>query len=212
MTVYCEDSDLYDFGIAAGSIPNPGRRIASADASTNALTLDQHGFALNQPVRFRAEASGVLPAPLVAGTEYYVIPLSESAFSVAAAADGAAIDLTSAGSRTLVIGRAPTAAAREWSSRLIDDMLPQHIVPLVAPFPRIIVMTCAELAAFKLGGRVGTVSKTLTEIADAARKRLERWASGVPLRGEDAPEPAGLAVSASVPYADPRGWNRFGGL
>jgi hypothetical protein len=49
-------------------------------------------------------------------------------------------------------------------------------------------------------------------VFDAAMKRLERWGTGVPIRGENAPPAGGLSVTATLPYSDTRGWTRFGGL
>lgn len=207
---YCAASDLYDFGLPRGAVANPGHLIASVSAGANTLELDQHGFSEDNPVLFRAEAGGSLPAPLVEGTTYYAIPVNESTFSVAATEGGSAIDLTTAGSRILVIAPLPVAQAIAWASRIIDDMLPAHLVPLTAPIHELVKMTCAELAAHKL--LKGAAPKSLTATVDEARKRLERWATGVPLRGENVPQAANTAVSASVPYRDARGWNRYGGL
>lgn len=215
---YCEDADLWDFGVPRGSIPNPARLAADppASASTDAIELDGHGFELDDPVTFRAEAGGSLPSPLVAGTQYYAIPVGESYFKVAASAGGAVIDLTTAGSGVVVIAPLPTEKAREFATALIDDMIPSHAVPLTAPYPPIVVMTCAELAAAKLAARQGAASVSLSGVADAARKRLERWAQGIPIRGTNtsAQTPTNLARSATAlaaPALDVRGWNRWGG-
>src|SRR6188474_2155774 len=182
---YCSESDLWDFGVPRGSIPNGGRLAAEPPASTtsSAIELDGHGFALNDPVSFRAEAGGTLPAPLVASTTYYAKPIDGAYFQVAAAADGVAITLTTAGSGVVVLEPLPIDAAIDFASALIDDMLPAHAVPLAEPYPTIIVVTCAELAAAKLAARSGSASVSLTGTLDAARKRLERWGQGVPLRG-----------------------------
>lgn len=214
---YCVESDLYDFGLPRGGIPNPARLAAEppASVSSNAIELDGHGFALNDPVSFRAEAGGSLPSPLVAGTTYYAIPAGEGYFQVAATSGGAAIDLTTTGSGVVVLTPLPIDAAIEFASALIDDMLPSHVVPLTAPYPPIVVMTCAELAAAKLAARSGSASVSLTAMADAARKRLERWAQGVPLRGTNtaAQIPTNLAQvgSLTAPPIDVRGWRRWGG-
>jgi len=209
---YCEDADLWDFGVPRGSIPNPGRLAADppASASTDAIELDGHGFELDDPVTFRAEGGGSLPSPLVAGTTYYAIPAGESYFKVSATAGGAAIDLTTAGSGVVVNAPLPTEKAREFASALIDNMLPSHAVPLTAPYPPIIVMTCAELAAAKLAARSGAASVSLSATADAARKRLEGWAKGVPLRGTNtsAQTPTNLAQSAVAPPLDARGYTQ----
>ena len=215
MASYCEESDLYDFGLPRGAVPNPGRLAEGASASTDAISLDMHGFALDDAVVFRADgANASLPAPLVEGTTYYAKPLSQFSFQVAATAGGAAIDLTTAGQYILVIAPLNIAAAIEWASTIVDDMLPSHVVPLESPYPRIVVMTCAELAFGKLAGRGGSASAALMKMVDEASKRITRWAQGVPLRGVNAPDThTNTAASASVStVADPRGWSRYGGI
>ncbi len=211
---YCVASDLVAYGLPRGALYNPGRLSASVSATANTITQDQHGFALNDAITMRAEGVGSMPAPLVAGVTYYAIPVNESTFSVAATPGGAAIDFTSAGSRVLVIAPVPTQAAIDFGAALIDDMLPAHIVPLVAPYPPIVVMTNAELAIGKLMASTGSGSKSLGEMVDVARKRLERWALGIPLRGQNVPTPANLAADAatSATALDCRGWRRWGSL
>jgi hypothetical protein len=212
LTDYCDPSDLYAHGLPRKSVPNPGYLVESVDATANTFALDVHGFSLDDPVSFRAEAGGSLPAPLASGTTYYAIPTTDNAFSVSATAGGAAVNITSAGSRFLVIAAFPVGAAISWASQVIDDMLPAHVVPLgVDAIPEIVRMTCAELAAGKLAARAGAQSKSLTEVVDAAGKRLARWGKGVPIRGAVVPPSASLSASATVPFRDPRGWNRFGG-
>ena len=43
-----------------------------------AVTLDEHAFATNDPLTFRAQAGGSLPAPLVEGTTYYAIEVDDA--------------------------------------------------------------------------------------------------------------------------------------
>lgn len=210
--MYCEAADVYDFGVPRGSIPNAGRLVSSTSAGTDAFELDEHGFADDDPVIFRAEASGSLPSPIVAGTTYYALVLDAHRFAVAAVAGGVAIDLTTAGSRVLVLAPLPIDAAISWASRVIDDMLPAHVVPLTAPYPEIVRMTCAELAAGKLAARSGTTSSSLASILEGAMKRVERWARTIPIRGTNAPKSAGLACAVAVATRDPGGWRRWGGL
>lgn len=209
--IYCTDSDLYNYGLPRGSIPNPGRLVASASTSTGALTLDVHGFADDDPLTFRAEAGGTLPAPIVAGTTYYAIAVDDNSFRVSATAGGAPLTLTTAGSRTVVITPLPLEASRAWASRIVDQSLPAHLVPLAEPFPDLVVMTTAELAIGKLLQGKGSTAKSLVMMVADAQKMLARWAKGVPLRGENVPPRANLAASATLPYADPRGWGRYGG-
>jgi len=213
MSSYCVESDLYDYGIARGALANPGRLVASADATTDTIELDAHGFSTDLQVSFRAESLGSLPSPLAAGTTYYAIPVTGSTFSVSATAGGAAIDLTTAGSTFIAITEVPTAAAIEWASGILDNMMPAHVVPLTAPYPDVIVATCAELAANKLLSRTGSASESLGVMIDNAMKRVARWGKGVPIRGTNAPTSrTNNAASATVPYADTRGWGEFGGL
>jgi hypothetical protein len=212
---YCEPSDLYDFGLPRGAVPNPGRLLHSVDVALDWIALDVHGFALDDPVLFRAEAGGALPGGLAEGVSYFAIPIDESHFQVSATAGGAPIDLTSSGSTVLVISPLPVAAAIEWGARTIDDMLPAHVVPLASPYPPIVVATNAELAAGKLATRGGYVSKALSDIIAGAQKKLERWAKNVEIRGENAPQPAqgaAVATAVAVPADDVRGWFRWGSL
>lgn len=209
---YCTESDIFAYALPRGALTNPARLATSASAASDAVSLDVHGFELNDQVSFRAEQGGSLPAPLVAGTAYYAIPRTDNDFAVSAAPGGSAIDLTTDGSAVLVIAPLPFAQACAWASRLIDDMLPAHVVPLVAPYPEIVVMTAAELAGWKMAGRGGTRSDALSDIVDAAQKRIARWAAGAPLRGPVSPVPrANLSVSVAGGTSDAAAWRRFGG-
>ena len=212
MSGYCDSSDVFAYGLPRGSVPNPGRVAASALASTDAITLDVHGFDAGDPVVLRALDGGSLPSPLVSGTTYYAIPVDDSTFQLSASSGGAAIPLTTDGAGVVVTAPLPVASAISWASRVIDDMLPAHVVPLEAPYPDIVRMTAAELAGGKLAARGGFASVALTSVVDAAQKRLARWAQGIPIRGTNAPKAAGLAVSVSTPLVDSTGWRTFGGL
>jgi hypothetical protein len=211
MALYCDEADLYNHGMPRGGPPNPGRRVSAVSPAADVLTLDLHGLVLNAEIRFRAEGGGALPGGLSAGVVFYAIPLSGSTFQVAAAVDGPAIDITSSGQNVMLIVPVNFEAAIEWASAIIDDSLPAHAVPLEAPYPPIVRMTVAELAANYL--MAGVNSPSLTAIADAAIKRVGRWAKHIPIRGTNAPTThTSVAQSASAPYADPRKWNRYGGL
>lgn len=207
MTSYASQSDLYSFGLTRGSLVNPGR-VAQVNATLNAFILDEHGFSANDPVSFRPDAGGVLPTPIVAHTGYFAIVLSSGLFQVASTSGGSALDLGS-GNDVVVIAELPIDAAIEWASRIIDDMMPAHVVPFEADaIPDIVRMTCAELAAGKLSK--GATSAALMATVDAAQMRLARWAKGVPVRG--ASRPANLSVAATATALDPTGWKTHGGL
>lgn len=208
---YCVQADLYAFGVPRGSVPNPGRlSLPSARASTDALDLDVHGFDLNSAVTVRAESGDALPVPLAPSTTYYAIPVTESSFKLATAPDGPPIDLTTDGGSVIVIAPLPVAQAIAWASRVLDESLPEHVVPLTAPFAQIVIMTCAELAAAKLVGVQGSTAKSLADLVVIAGNRVARWAAGVPIRGENAPPAAGLSATRAA--SDATGWRTFGGI
>jgi hypothetical protein len=229
--LYCAPADLYAFGLPRGSIANPGRLLASVSSSANTLTLDEHGLADDDEFRLRVEAGGTMPGGLAAGTTYFAKVTDASQFQARATAGGAAIDITSEGDaeRVLVIIPLPVMSWIRWASRVVDELVPAHVVPLVkvdaskvredetgydastGAYPEIVTITVAELAAGKGLGFGGASSRTLTQAVDAARKRLEAWGKGIPLRNAPGQTPANLATSATVPYRDRRGWSRYGG-
>ncbi|OFV81996.1 MAG: hypothetical protein A2Y78_00230 [Acidobacteria bacterium RBG_13_68_16] len=208
---YAVTADLYDHGVPRGSVPRTARLVASVDTATNRLELDGHGFAGGDAVTFRAEGGGSLPGGLTAGVTYYALPVDEAYFQVAATSGGSAIDLTTAGSRILVIPPSPIPAALDWASALIDDMLPAHVVPLTAPYPPIVVMTCAELAAWKVLAQTGAATASLDDVTKAAQERLVLWSKGAPIRGTNAPAAASLATSAAAPRTG-SAWSSYGGI
>lgn len=216
--LYAARSDLFAFGLPRGAIPNPGRLLSAVSVSANTLVLGGHDFAADDAFSLRVEAGGTMPVPLVAGTTYYAEPAGDDAFKARATAGGAAIDLTAAGDaeRVVVISSLPVERWIAWASRLIDEMVPSHLVPFgptLEDVPEIVRMTCAELAAGKGLGFGGASSKTLTGMVKDARTLLAQWAKGVPVRGDrDKTSATNTAVSATVPYRDPRGWSRFGGI
>jgi len=73
-------------------------RVAVADASADTLTSNGHPYQNGDLVDFTT--TGTLPAPLAVSTTYEVRDVTGSAFKVAAAPGGPAIDLTNTGSGT----------------------------------------------------------------------------------------------------------------
>jgi hypothetical protein len=64
---------------------------------TNTVNWTAHGLAVNDPVQF--STNGVLPAPLMLGTTYYVKTVVDANhFQISATPGGAAINMTAAGS------------------------------------------------------------------------------------------------------------------
>ncbi len=69
----------------------------TADATTNLFTTSiSHNFLNLDSVEF-VNTGGALPAPLAAGTDYWVIYVSQTTFKVSTIKGGAALDLTTAG-------------------------------------------------------------------------------------------------------------------
>lgn len=213
---YCSPSDLYAFGVPRGATPNPGRALASAEDSV--CTLDGHGFETGDEILFRPAGDGVMPAGLSAGVTYYAQADTEHTFRVRATAGGAAITFSDADDPLMVIAPLNREAAIAWADRMLDDMAPGQAVPFddvtLYPdgVPQIIRMTSAELAAGKLTAVTGGASRSLSEIVDAAVKRVERWSKGLPVRNTPDASRTNLAVATSAAFCDPRGWRRFGGL
>ncbi len=206
---YSQESDLYAFGLPRGAAPSPARTLDSL--LSDVCTLDCHGFATGDPIAFRGAGSGVLPAGLTAGTTYFAQRETEHTFKVRATAEGAALDITDADDPVVVISPLPIDSAIAWADAMIDDMLTPHQVPLAAPVPEIIRMTSAELAAGRLLALTGAASQSLSEIVEAAHKRLARWSKGPTVPGADPDTRDNLAIGVSTRCGG-RGWTEFGGL
>lgn len=213
---YCTASDLTAHGAPRGATPNQGRVLDSATGSV--CTLDLHEFQTGDEILFTPAGDGTMPTGLSAGVTYYAQRESEHTFRVRATAGGAAISFDPAEDPLMVVAPLNRDAAIEWADRMIDDMVPGQAVPFddLALYPdgvpAIVRMTSAELAAHKLLAMMGAASRSLAEVADAAAKRLERWSKGLAVRGTPEATRTQLAVAATAPYADTRGWSRYGGL
>lgn len=209
MTAYATRADLYRYGFPRGLLANPGRMIAAANATTNLLELDGHGFEDGDALLFRAEEGGSLPSPLVAGTTYYAKRLTDSTFQVSATVSGAALDLTSAGSSIIVsTSLEPTIDAElEACSRIADTYVPAHAAPFTAPYPAEIVRCVAKLAAASLLEITGQSSALIQAGAAQTREELKRLATGIPLRDPLATAQTNLAVGRTVDYSTSGGYS-----
>lgn len=81
----------------------------TANASTNVLTGSGRTFTNGDRVRV-SNTGGSLPAGLSTLTDYFVISVSGSTFSLSATSGGSAIDITDAGTGTNFIGVVPEEA------------------------------------------------------------------------------------------------------
>jgi hypothetical protein len=205
---YCERVDMLAF-LPSGGLPNAAR-VATGNAAGDYLESDQHGLIDDQEVTVSAETGGTLPAPLVDGTTYYAIVTSTSRFQVAAAEGGAAIPLTTAGENFTFWSELPWDAWIDAAARDVDSFLPAHVVPVVAPYPQILVTANAELAALR--GLMATGGATIDYGAklDTIQTRLTRWAKALPIRGDSrsVTSPVNLAITASASSTDARGWKQ----
>lgn len=192
---YCDEADLYEFGVPRGGFPNPARPVTVATGS-EILSLEGHGFRDDSELVFRAEAGGGMPSPLAAGTTYYAKVLTLDTFQVAAATGGAAINITTAGSNVLVSTPLPALQAIAWASEVIDNMLQGNVTPL-DPVPQIVRATCADLAAARLLQLTGGGTIDLAAKLQQTNANLAMWRKGSPLVGVTGKQ-AQLAVTASA--------------
>lgn len=208
MSAYATEFDAYTF-IPPGLCANPGRMVSSVSATANTLTLDGHGLTTGDPITFRVESGGSMPSPLVAGTTYYAIRVDDSQLSVSLTVGGGAVDLTTAGSNLVLIRPLPWASWITQASDMVEQSLPQHVVPITGTVPESVKMYAAVLIAQKALAYVGSNSAVLQPQLEWWAKQTEKWARGQPIRGTNAPTSANLAVAYTAP--DPRGWMPTGG-
>jgi hypothetical protein len=198
---------VYRYGLPRGALGSTGRELASVTASTDLLELEQHGYETDEPVVLRALEGGTMAGGLTAGTTYYVIRVTDSTFKLAAAPGGGAVPISSDGEGMVVTQEIDVDDILSAVSRLVDDHLPAHAVPLTAPYPETVIDTVAMLAAKRIQNITGVKSTITDEQAAEAWKRLERWAKGVPIRDARATAATNCAVRATLSTtADARGW------
>jgi hypothetical protein len=204
--LYCSRRDVNRW-LPSGELTGSSRIAASALASNDTITLDGHGFETDDEVTVRAAEGGTLPAPLVEGTTYYAIRVTNATFKLAATAGGAAINITADGESVVIVKQPPYDDVIEYYSRWADTFIP-HLAPLEAPIHPLVKGLVAQLAAKALLNLDGKSSEIVNQAELAAKAQLERFAKGVPLRGADATSSANNAVTATVTSdtPDPRGW------
>lgn len=208
MSALCSITDVYDW-IQPGTVPTPARLVSSVATDTEIITLDGHGLATDDIVTFRTEG-GTLPSPLADGTTYYAIRLTDATFSVATAAGGGALNLTTSGSGVLVIIPLPWTRWIEVSSAEVENELAAHLVPITGTVAPIIRAYVAGLVAEKATGRSNAVDPGLAARLIGVRKRFEKWAAGATIRGPNAPSTSTTTMRAGAIAADPRGWAQRG--
>jgi hypothetical protein len=189
MTAYATRAHVYQFGLPRGALGNPGRLVDSALSSNSIITLNEHSFETGDAVYFRAADGGALAAPIVAGTAYYAIKVSESSFQVSTTPTGGPITLTSNAVSMLVWADLPFDSLLEYYSRFVDGFLPAEAVPLAAPYPVTVIAIVATLVAKRIQFLSGMTSASMDEAEAGAAKQLERYAAGLPVRDKAATQP-----------------------
>lgn len=204
--LYCSRGDV-TARLPPGTVVSPAGMLASCLASTDVLTYDGHGLETDDEVTVRAASAGTLSAPLVAGTVYYAIRLTNSTFKLAASAGGAALNITSDGVEMIVTREPKFDDVIEFVSRWADTFLPAHVVPLTAPIHPLVRGVVADVSAKRILNANGQDSAAVTAAELAGKAILERHAAGMPLRG-GAQVPSNLAITATSVSSggDPRGF------
>lgn len=205
--LYCSRGDV-TARLPPGTVVSPAGMLASCLASTDVLTYDGHGLETNDEVTVRAASAGTLSAPLVAGTVYYAIRLTNSTFKLAALAGGGALNITSDGVEMVVTREPKFDDVIEFVSRWADTFLPAHVVPLTAPIHPLVRGVVADVSAKRVLNANGQDSAAVTAAELAGKAILERFAAGMPLRGGTAQVPSNLAITATSVSSggDPRGF------
>lgn len=142
---------IYTADTAGNLIPGPLNVAATiTNASPSVATATAHGFQNTQIVRLTT--TGALPAPLVAGTSYFVVNAAANTLQLSLTLGGAAIATTSAGSGVHTI----SALNREFSSpspALVQVVALPGGQP-VGTEPRSRIMPLASIGEFSAAGYV----------------------------------------------------------
>lgn len=122
-TIDSQGRDKLLFFAGDTRVPNLGIRADSAVISTtdNIVFKVDHGLSTGTPVRL--QTTGGLPAPLVAGTRYFAIRVSDTQFGLATtladALTDTRIDLTTVGTGTHQLSAELSSTQRVFGSRLV---------------------------------------------------------------------------------------------
>lgn len=209
--LYCSRSDVTG-RLPLGSIASPAGIVASALAATDTITYDGHGFETNDLVNVRVAQNGVIPAPLSASVTYFAIRLTNATLKLSLTANGAPIDLTSDGEEVIISREPNYDDLIEFYSRWADTFLPAHVVPFgrTEAVPALVRGLVADLAAKRILNVDGKSSGAVDTAELAAMAQLQRFATGIPVRGVPTPAHANLAVSTALGTlsrsSDTRGW------
>ena len=209
MVAYATREDVYLYGLPRGSLVARPRFVASVSTAANSLKVEGHGCSTATRIQLQAQGDGLLPAPLSSTVVYWAKPVdgSDSLLQLALTEGGAAVDLTTEGAEpfTLAVPIGPTLDVNlETFSRDVDSMIPAEQVPLVAPYPTLVVQYVAVLTAWSVASALGlrTQVDSLTALKDELTVKMLRFSKGgLPLRDARSVGSANLATgrSAAIP-------------
>jgi len=211
VSAYCSSSDVYTW-IPRGSVQSPALSVASIATGSEIVTIDGHGLDTGDAVVFRAEAGGTMPSPLVAGTTYYAIRLTDATLQVSATVGGAPVNITTQGENVVLVVELPWARWIAQASNEIECLLPAHVVPITGTVPEIVRTYTAGLVAQRALAYCGVslppgfeqrIAQVMTE--------LSQWRkTGATIRGAVVPTASNLAIVSSRTSTDLRGWTGRG--
>jgi hypothetical protein len=212
MSGYCTRADVLA-ALPSGGLPNPAREV-TADATSDVFVCEGHGLTDGAEVTFRTltDVPSSVPTGITEGTTYYAIVVSTARFKVSATPSGSAVDLTTVGENFLFRSELPWAEWIEKGARDCDSFLPAHVVPVVAPYPQVLVTANAEVSALRGLRATGGAEIDLSAKLEQISVLLARWAKTIPLRGaaQSVTSPVNLAITSTAGAADPRGWATCG--
>lgn len=111
---FCGDQDdslsyaTRRYTVTSGTFPESSPQTFTADADTDVITANGHGYA--NGTRVRVSSTGSLPGGLSAATMYYVIDATTDTFKVSTSSGGSAVNITTAGSGTHSVVENPVDA------------------------------------------------------------------------------------------------------
>jgi len=119
------DGSTESFALPHNLVENP--QVVTANATTNRLEAVDHNYQDLDPITF--STTGTLPAPLDPAKTYFVLAAAASDFQVSLTPNGAAVDLTNAGTgihtARLKDGTIEHIAVEVWETGGNEERLPQ---------------------------------------------------------------------------------------
>jgi len=194
--------------VPRGTISEAARVVASVDSTLDRIELEGHGLDADDPIQFKVDQGGALPGGLALLTIYYAKLVdigggvkSSSLFQVAATLGGAAIDLTTSGTKPFRVFTPIDAIvdqALELFSRRVDRECSSHGVPFVVPYPPEVVDAVVVLTAHRLVRRARlTGFESLQAEEDAVMRNFTSF-KNAPLRDATATASTNRAQIASA--------------